>query len=316
MPLRRMNQNVVEQLMADHVAAAIAEYEINRAKTKGAGLAGGNVGGNARGNAGGNVAPEARGCTYKTFLGCNPLTFNGTKGAVGLSRWFKKLESNFQISKCANEARMEQELWNLTVKGDDIVRYTNRFHELAAMCPSMVTPKYKKIERYVWGLLEKIQGNVTSSKPATTHEAIHMAHNLMDQAIRFKAARSGEANKRKQEAVKAYVAAIAEGKVYVGNLQLCNQYKLHHNGVVKPEIGGNVNFEIKSQFMRELREDTFSENKNDDAHEHVERVLDIVSLFNILGVSHDAFMPRVFPITLTGAAKRWVDRLPPGTVNS
>ncbi|GJS94997.1 hypothetical protein Tco_0801965 [Tanacetum coccineum] len=44
-------------------------------------------------------------------------------------------------------------------------------------------------------------------------------------------------------------------------------------GVVKPEIGGNVNFEIKSQFMRELREDTFSGNKNDDAHEHVEREL-------------------------------------------
>ncbi|GJY71775.1 DNA-binding pseudobarrel domain-containing protein [Tanacetum coccineum] len=83
-------------------------------------------------------------------------------------------------------------------------------------------------------------------------------------------------------------------------------------GVVKPEIGGNVNFEIKSQFMRELREDTFSGNKNDDAHEHVERVLDIVSLFNIPGVSHDAVMLRVFPITLTGAAKRWVDRLPLG----
>ncbi|GKD42966.1 hypothetical protein Tco_1267611, partial [Tanacetum coccineum] len=61
-------------------------------------------------------------------------------------------------------------------------------------------------------------------------------------------------------------------------------------GVVKPEIGRNVNFEIKSQFMRELREDTFSGNKNDDAHEHVERVLDIVSLFNIPGVSHDAVM--------------------------
>ncbi|GJS94811.1 putative reverse transcriptase domain-containing protein [Tanacetum coccineum] len=61
-------------------------------------------------------------------------------------------------------------------------------------------------------------------------------------------------------------------------------------GVVKPEIGGNVNFEIKSQFMRELREDTFSRNKNDDACEHVERVLDIISLFNIPGVSHDAVM--------------------------
>ncbi|GKE25406.1 hypothetical protein Tco_1436918 [Tanacetum coccineum] len=80
------------------------------------------------------------------------------------------------------------------------------------------------------------------------------------------------------------------------------------SGVAKPEIGGNVNFEIKSQFMRELREDTFSGNKNNDDHEHVERVLDIVGLFNILGVSHDVVMLRVFPITLTGAAKRWVDR--------
>ncbi|GJZ64007.1 reverse transcriptase domain-containing protein [Tanacetum coccineum] len=86
--------------------------------------------------------------------------------------------------------------------------------------------------------------------------------------------------------------------------------------VVKPEIGGNVNFKIKSQFMQELREVTFSRNKNDDAHEHVERVLDIVSLFNIPGVSHDAVMLCIFPITLTGAAKRWVDKLPPGTVDS
>ncbi|GJU56517.1 hypothetical protein Tco_1230231 [Tanacetum coccineum] len=41
-------------------------------------------------------------------------------------------------------------------------------------------------------------------------------------------------------------------------------------GVVKPKIGGNVNFEIKSQFMRELREDTFSGNKNKDAHDHID----------------------------------------------
>ncbi|GJT25932.1 hypothetical protein Tco_0895869, partial [Tanacetum coccineum] len=33
-------------------------------------------------------------------------------------------------------------------------------------------------------------------------------------------------------------------------------------------------------------------------------------------VSHDAVMLRVFPITLTGAAKRWMDRLPPGTIDS
>ncbi|GJU16176.1 reverse transcriptase domain-containing protein [Tanacetum coccineum] len=48
-------------------------------------------------------------------------------------------------------------------------------------------------------------------------------------------------------------------------------------GVVIPKIRGNLNFKIKSQFMRELREDTFSENKNDDAHEHVERGVDRLS---------------------------------------
>ncbi|GJW08279.1 hypothetical protein Tco_1570702 [Tanacetum coccineum] len=76
-------------------------------------------------------------------------------------------------------------------------------------------------------------------------------------------------------------------------------------GMVKPKIKGNVNFEIKSQFMRELKEDTFSGNKNDNAYEHVERVLDIVSLFNILGVSHDAvmlraFIQRYYPLSRTG----------------
>nr|GEU58399.1 hypothetical protein [Tanacetum cinerariifolium] len=60
--------------------------------------------------------------------------------------------------------------------------------------------------------------------------------------------------------------------------------------------------------MRELREGTFSRNKNDDAHEHVERVLDIVILYNIPGVTHDVVMLCVFPITLTGVARRWSKR--------
>ncbi|GKF76550.1 hypothetical protein Tco_0229020 [Tanacetum coccineum] len=61
-------------------------------------------------------------------------------------------------------------------------------------------------------------------------------------------------------------------------------------GVVKPKIGGNVNFEIKSQFMSESREDTFSGNKDEDAHDHIDRFLNIVGLFNILGVSKYAVM--------------------------
>ncbi|GKE02517.1 hypothetical protein Tco_1390500, partial [Tanacetum coccineum] len=76
-------------------------------------------------------------------------------------------------------------------------------------------------------------------------------------------------------------------------------------GVVKPKIRGNVNFEIKSQFMHELREATFSKNKDEDAHDHIDRVLSIVGLFNIPRVSKDPVMLLVFPFTLTGAAKRW-----------
>ncbi|GKE69386.1 hypothetical protein Tco_1527458, partial [Tanacetum coccineum] len=57
--------------------------------------------------------------------------------------------------------------------------------------------------------------------------------------------------------------------------------------------------------MRELREDTFSGNKNKDVHDHIDRVLSIVSLFSIPEVSKDVVMLRVFPFTLIGAAKRW-----------
>ncbi|GJW19465.1 phospholipase-like protein [Tanacetum coccineum] len=84
------------------------------------------------------------------------------------------------------------------------------------------------------------------------------------------------------------------------------------SGLVKPEIRGNVHFKIKSQFMRELREDTFSGNKNEDAHAHIDRVLSIVGLFNISRVSIDAVMLRVFPFTLTGAAKRYLGSPPKG----
>ncbi|GKC03362.1 hypothetical protein Tco_0994972 [Tanacetum coccineum] len=87
-------------------------------------------------------------------------------------------------------------------------------------------------------------------------------------------------------------------------------------GVVKPKIEGNVNFEIKSQFMRELREDTFSRNKNEDAHDRIDRILSIVRLFNIPRVSRDTVMLRVFPFTFTGAAKRWVGILAPKTINT
>ncbi|GKF06433.1 putative reverse transcriptase domain-containing protein [Tanacetum coccineum] len=93
--------------------------------------------------------------------------------------------------------RIEQELWTLTLKGDDIEAYNNHFHELALMCPELVPTEKKKIEKYVRGFPERIKGNITSSKPATLHDAINMARKLVAQAVQGRAARIGESNKRK-----------------------------------------------------------------------------------------------------------------------
>nr|GEV03513.1 zinc finger, CCHC-type [Tanacetum cinerariifolium] len=68
--------------------------------------------------------------------------------------------------------RMEQELYNLRMKGMDIDGYTNRFHELALLCPRMVEPEAVKVEQYIRGLAKSIRGDVTSSQPATINRAM------------------------------------------------------------------------------------------------------------------------------------------------
>nr|GEW50226.1 hypothetical protein [Tanacetum cinerariifolium] len=79
--------------------------------------------------------------------------------------------------------KMETRLWNMSVKGTDIVSYTRYFQELGLLCLAMVTPENKMIERYIWGFIDNIQGNVTSFKPTRIGEAIRMAHDLMDQVV-------------------------------------------------------------------------------------------------------------------------------------
>ncbi|GKF19446.1 reverse transcriptase domain-containing protein [Tanacetum coccineum] len=72
--------------------------------------------------------------------------------------------------------RLEQELYNLKLKGTDIDGYTNQFHELALLCPRMVEPEQVKVEQYICGLSKNIRGDVTSSRPAGIDEAVCMAY--------------------------------------------------------------------------------------------------------------------------------------------
>nr|GEW52941.1 reverse transcriptase domain-containing protein [Tanacetum cinerariifolium] len=45
--------------------------------------------------------PIAKRGNYEEFISFQPFYFNGTKGAVGLIRWFERTESVFSRSKCA-----------------------------------------------------------------------------------------------------------------------------------------------------------------------------------------------------------------------
>nr|GEZ66924.1 reverse transcriptase domain-containing protein [Tanacetum cinerariifolium] len=74
---------------------------------------------------------------------------------------------------------MENELWNLKVNEYNMVAYTQRFNELAFMCPRMVEPESARIEAYIRGLSNNIKDEVTSSKPINLNEAVCMAHKIM-----------------------------------------------------------------------------------------------------------------------------------------
>nr|GEV72518.1 hypothetical protein [Tanacetum cinerariifolium] len=140
--------------------------------------------------------------------------------------------------------KLEFELWNLKVKGTDMIGYNQHFQELALMCVRKFPEESDKIERYIGGLPDMIYGSVVASKRKTMQEAIKMATKLMDKKIRTFTERQTE-NKRKkddnnnkaqQQPLKkqgvaiAYTVGPGERKEYAGTLPLCNKCKFHHNG--------------------------------------------------------------------------------------
>ncbi|GJT36989.1 hypothetical protein Tco_0936854 [Tanacetum coccineum] len=57
-------------------------------------------------------------------------------------------------------------------KGVVVATYTDRFRELARLVPHLVTPKSRKIERYVYGLALQTRGMVAATKPKTMQKAV------------------------------------------------------------------------------------------------------------------------------------------------
>ncbi|GJR22607.1 reverse transcriptase domain-containing protein [Tanacetum coccineum] len=78
----------------------------------------------------------------------------------------------------------------------------------------------------------------------------------------------------------------------------------YRSGVTRPKIDDKDHFELKDQFLKELRDNTFSSSDQEDANEHIEKVLEIVDLFHISNITQDQIMFRAFPMSLTGAASQ------------
>ncbi|GJX21574.1 putative reverse transcriptase domain-containing protein [Tanacetum coccineum] len=175
MPPKQMSQAAIAKLVADEVARALAADRATR-----------------------NTTGVRR-----------PGNVGGVEGAIGLCRWFEKIECTFGVSECAKRnkvkfaaatlqeiSRMEDELRHLRLKDHDIAAYTNRFNELVLLCPDVVPSTKKKIGQYIKGLPSYIKGETYSSKPTTLNEAVRMAHGLMEHKIQGWNERNTEQNKR------------------------------------------------------------------------------------------------------------------------
>ncbi|GJV26868.1 putative reverse transcriptase domain-containing protein [Tanacetum coccineum] len=232
----------------------------------------------------GGFMPVARECTFQDFLKCKPHNFSGTEGVVGLTRWFERIETVFNISNCPLKYQVKYATctlrdnaltwWNSYKRTIGVeAAYTMNWVELMKFmtevyCPRneiqkmeielMVPNEEDKVERFIEGLPDNIQGNVIAANPTRLQDAIRIANQLMDKKVQGYAARSAE-NKRKMESnlrdnrgqqppfkrqntsgqnvARAYTAGNNEKKRYAGPLPYCNKCRLHHEGLCTMRCG-------------------------------------------------------------------------------
>ncbi|GJX41659.1 putative reverse transcriptase domain-containing protein [Tanacetum coccineum] len=203
-----VNRYVEEDLAAHEATCAANALETKNQSQNGNDGDNGN-GGNGNGRNenpdenGRGDRPVARECTYQDFMKCKPLNFKGTDGLVGLIRWFEKMEIVFHTSNCPEKSqlkneiqKMETELWNLTVKNNDLTTYTQRFQELTMMCTKMVPEEEDRVEKFIGGLPDNIQRNVIAAEPTRLQDVVRIANNMMDQKLKGYVVTNAENKKR------------------------------------------------------------------------------------------------------------------------
>ncbi|GJR56671.1 putative reverse transcriptase domain-containing protein [Tanacetum coccineum] len=135
----------------------------------------------------------------------------------------KKMTNTYRLR--GEIKKLEVELWNLKVKGTDVLGYNQRFQELALLCVRMFPEESDKIERYIGGLPDMIHGSVMASKPKTIQDAIEMETELIDKKSISAHFESRLDNQRKS----------GERKPYEGSKPLYPICNYHHDGPCAPK---------------------------------------------------------------------------------
>nr|GEX92151.1 hypothetical protein [Tanacetum cinerariifolium] len=135
----------------------------------------------------------------------------------------------------------------------------------------MVHDEEDRVERFIGGLLDNIQGNVIAANLARLQDAIRIANQLMDKKLQGYAVRSAENKKRMesnpmdnhgqqpsfkkqnttgQNVARAYMAGNNERKGYVGSFPYCNKCKLHHEGLCTIRCGNRKKIKHQTKDYR------------------------------------------------------------------
>ncbi|GKA03055.1 reverse transcriptase domain-containing protein [Tanacetum coccineum] len=123
-----------------------------------------------------------------TLLGAALTWRNGqirTLGPEAYAMTWEVLKKKMTDKYCPHGEikKLEIEMWNLKVKGNDVPAYTEHFQELTLICTKFVTNETEKVDKYISGLPDNIYGNVKSARPKTLDETIELANDLMDQQL-------------------------------------------------------------------------------------------------------------------------------------
>ncbi|GJU18755.1 putative reverse transcriptase domain-containing protein [Tanacetum coccineum] len=153
--------------------------------------------------------------------------------------------------------KIETEMWNLKVKGTDVVAYNRRFQQLALMCSRMFPEEVDKIEKYIGGLPDMILGSVKASKSKTMQEVIEFTTELMEDKTHAYAERQAERKRKyddlpqnnqnqqqqnkRQNTGQAYAAGNSDRKPYEGSKPLCSKCNCHHEAGPCPPRCSNCN---------------------------------------------------------------------------